>query len=147
MNLLLTLPYKTVFELSQVKIALSELSRVQYSSDEAFAQALSSAFRAYPVLSPLSDKLTSFDAIVSLKKEIALFEQQTPVVHVWVAYPLKPELIDRLSNALQNHYKQSYLLDIQHDPKIIGGIALEINGKYIDKTLLTITKEVMKTYV
>ncbi len=147
MNLPLTLPYKTVFELSQVKIALSELSRVQYTNEEAFSQALAAAFRAYPVLSPLANKLTNFDAIVSIKKEIALFEQQTPVVHVWVSYPLKPELIDRLSTALTSHYKQSYLLDIQHDQKIIGGIALEINGKYIDKTLLTITKEVMNTYV
>lgn len=147
MNLPPTLPFKTIFELSQVKIAVSELSRAQYSSESDFAEALASATRAYPALTFIAEKISSFDSIITLKKEIAEFEAHTPVAHIWTAYPLKPELIDRLSSSITSHYKQTYLLDIQLEPQVLGGIACEINGKYIDKTLKTITKAVIDAYV
>jgi hypothetical protein len=91
MNLPPTLPFKTVFELSQVKIAVSELSRVQYNNEADFAEALATSCRANPVLSFVAEKLTSFEAIPALQKEIAAFEANTPIAHVWSAYPIKAE--------------------------------------------------------
>lgn len=61
--------------------------------------------------------------------------KSTKTFLMYIPFDMPPEEMLALGQKLRQNYAPNLLLDIKHDPELIGGPALIINGKYIDLSM------------
>ncbi|GAA2244133.1 F0F1 ATP synthase subunit delta [Rarobacter faecitabidus] len=66
------------------------------------------------------------------------------VAHVTVSAPISPEQVTRIEEILQRRHGQDIQVDVSVDPKVVGGIRIQVGADVLDQTLLARLKDVRR---
>jgi len=72
-----------------------------------------------------------FRFLEKIKSELKKFL----LIKIEIAFDPSPSFLRQLKNWFEENIKKDVVLDITKNPKIVGGIIIEYNGKYLDLSL------------
>lgn len=71
-----------------------------------------------------------------LKESIELLENMNEI-EITISYKPSENTINSISEWVFNNLKGNYVIDFKYDPKIIAGLTLTVNGKFLDLSYKT----------
>lgn len=126
---------KTSEELEDLSSQVSDLKEAIYSTK---STTLEDALRkivpfgiANKIRVSISSGISSQDFIEGLQKALS----EVKVIKITLSLEPTEELIDMMQSFIENSTNIHKVLDIEIDPKIIGGLIIEDNGLYKDYSL------------
>ncbi len=129
-------------------ILISEIGRLMaslYKTEKTFDMILESGISSSTAsFIERNLKNKNKEELVAQLTELAKLLKQVKTIHLTFGFEPTSEAIANIHKWLLTNMKNSYVLEINYDPKILGGIIIEYEGRFGDYSLRRQVDQYMK---
>ena len=153
MNLPITSYIYSVDDKASLLEKLAKIEKAIFTTKKSFEEYVNEEFAfsvSQSLLLSAKEANVSFDSPESITQFLTRQQEAVralPVVGIRVALPLSFDTVRSISKWFDINLEKKILVDVKIDPSLLGGAAIEWNGKYMDYSLKKILHEKFKSRV